>query len=130
MVRVACVGGGAWGANLIRKFSALGALQAICDSDPETLKRHAKAYPQVAVTESFASLLKNPAVDAVVIATPAGQHASMVKQALEAGKDVFVEKPLALTLSEGREVIEMAEQSAYGQTAGDRTSMPMLIPKM
>jgi UDP-2-acetamido-3-amino-2,3-dideoxy-glucuronate N-acetyltransferase len=112
MVRVACIGGGAWGANLIRNFSALGVLHAICDSDPETLKRHAKIYPQVAVNESFAMLLKHPALDAVVIATPAGQHASMVKQALEAGKDVFVEKPLALTLPEGREVVEMAARAS------------------
>ncbi|MGH7473855.1 MAG: Gfo/Idh/MocA family protein, partial [Candidatus Methylomirabilales bacterium] len=112
MVRVACIGGGAWGANLIRNFSALGALHAICDNDPETLKRHAKTYPQVVVNESFALLLKDPALDAVVIATPAGQHASMVKQAVEAGKDVFVEKPLALTLPEGREVVEMAARAS------------------
>ena len=112
MVKVACIGGGAWGTNLIRNFSALGALHAICDSDPETLKRSAKAYPHAAVSDSFTVLLKDPALEAVVIATPAGRHAVMVKQALEAGKDVFVEKPLALTLSEGREVVEMAERAS------------------
>ena len=66
MVKVACIGGGAWGTNLIRNFSALGALHAICDSDPETLKRSAKAYPHAAVSDSFTVLLKDPALDAVV----------------------------------------------------------------
>lgn len=110
MVRVACIGAGAWGANLIRNFSALGALHAICDRDPAALKRCAAAYPHVALSDAPDPVLADPAVDAVVIATPAGSHGVLARRALEAGKDVFVEKPLALTLSEGREVVELAEQ--------------------
>ncbi|MBI4402081.1 MAG: Gfo/Idh/MocA family oxidoreductase, partial [Nitrospirae bacterium] len=112
MVKVACIGAGAWGTNLIRNFSALGALHAICDPDPAALKRCAEAYPHVAVGDSFDRVLADPAIDAVVIATPAGRHGAMAKQALEAGKDVFVEKPLALTLAEGREVVELADRAS------------------
>lgn len=110
MVRVACIGAGAWGANLVRNFSALGALHAICDRDPAVLARCATAYPHVTLSDAVDPVLADPAVDAVVIATPAGRHGVLARQALEAGKDVFVEKPLALTLSEGREVVELAEQ--------------------
>jgi UDP-2-acetamido-3-amino-2,3-dideoxy-glucuronate N-acetyltransferase len=108
MVRVACIGAGAWGVNLIRNFSALGALYAICESDAGALTRVSKAYPQAVASDSFERVLEDPAVDAVVIAASAGRHGSMAKQALAAGKDVFVEKPLALTLVEGREVVVMA----------------------
>jgi UDP-2-acetamido-3-amino-2,3-dideoxy-glucuronate N-acetyltransferase len=111
-VKVGCVGAGAWGMNLIRNFSALGALHAICESNAAALKRAGEAYPLAVPTQSFSELLADPAVDAVVIATPAAQHAIMARDALEAGKDVFVEKPLALTLAEGRTVVEQAARAA------------------
>ena len=111
-VKVGCVGAGAWGMNLIRNFSALGALHAICESDPATLKQAADSYPQATPLQSFSDLLADPAIEAVAIATPATQHAVMAREALEAGKDVFVEKPLALTLAEGRMVVEQAERAS------------------
>jgi UDP-2-acetamido-3-amino-2,3-dideoxy-glucuronate N-acetyltransferase len=111
MMRVACIGAGAWGSNLIRNLSGLGSLYAVCDSDPEALKRCAQTYPQTVLSDSFEQLMRDPSVEAVMIAAPARQHGVMARQALEAGKDVFVEKPLALTLAEGREVVELAERS-------------------
>jgi UDP-2-acetamido-3-amino-2,3-dideoxy-glucuronate N-acetyltransferase len=110
-IKVACVGAGAWGVNLIRNFSALGALHAICENDPAALKRAVEEYPVAAAVPSFSELLADSAVDAVVIATPAVEHAAMAREALDAGKDVFVEKPLALTLAEGRTVVEQAERA-------------------
>ncbi len=106
---IAVIGGGNWGKNLIRGFHELGALQVICDTDPETLNSLAGKYPEVALTSSFEDVLYDPYIDAVVIATPAATHYAMVKEALYAGKDVFVEKPLALRRSEGEELTALAE---------------------
>ncbi|TKB80812.1 MAG: Gfo/Idh/MocA family oxidoreductase [Nitrospira sp.] len=110
MIRVACVGAGAWGANLVRNFGAMGALQVICDEDPNALKRAAKHCPDVPMVASYERVLADSTIAAVVLATPATTHAAMAKQALLAGKDVFVEKPLALTLADGREVVDLASR--------------------
>lgn len=109
MIRVACIGAGPWGKNLLRNFSDLGALYAVCDTDPDALKDCAKAYPGTRCTDSYQQILADAAVDAVAIATPAGTHGALAAQALAEGKDVFVEKPLALTLAEGRSVVDLAE---------------------
>ena len=108
MMKVACVGAGAWGANLVRNFGTMGVLRLICDSDHAALTRAAKAFPDVPLTDSFEHVLANHEVQAVILATPAKTHAALAKQALLAGKDVFVEKPLALTLADGRELVELA----------------------
>ncbi len=108
---VAVIGGGYWGKNLIRSFNDLGALRLICDTDLEILKNYAQKHPDVEVTTSFQGVLKSDAVSAVVIATPAVTHSALVKQALLAGKDVLVEKPLALSRSEGEEVVQLAERT-------------------
>ncbi len=107
---IAVIGGGYWGENLIRSFHELGGLQVICDSNPEILKSYAGTYPDVALTGSFEDVLYDPYVDAVVIATPAATHYAMVREALYAGKGVFVEKPLALGRSEGEELTALAEE--------------------
>jgi len=110
---VAVVGCGYWGKNLVRNFAQLHALRLICDSDEKSLKAQQALYPQVEVTGSLSSVLADPGIDAVVLATPAALHYTQVKLALEAGKQVFVEKPLALHHTEGRELVELAE--AKGQ---------------
>lgn len=108
-LHVAVVGCGYWGKNLVRNFAQLGALRLICDSNAKSLQTQAALYPQAEVTESFAAVLADAEVKAVVLATPAAMHYSQVKQALAAGKDVFVEKPLALHHAEGQELVELAE---------------------
>ena len=104
---VAVVGSGAWGSNLVRNFYDLGALRAVCDLRQEVLDAVAAQYP-VATTRSFDSLLNDDDIEAVVIATPAAQHYECTHKALLAGKDVYVEKPLALSVAEGHELARMA----------------------
>ena len=105
---VACIGAGYWGANLIRNFHELNALALICDSDGARLAAAAARYPGVDCAQAFDQALEDPRIRAVAIATPAETHGSLVRRALSAGKDVFVEKPLCLSVDEGRSLIALA----------------------
>jgi UDP-2-acetamido-3-amino-2,3-dideoxy-glucuronate N-acetyltransferase len=109
---VAVIGGGYWGKNLIRNFHALGALRIICENNSEVMKGLSESYPNVERTDSFESILKNPSIQAVAVASPAEMHYAMAKACLIAGKDVFVEKPLALKGEEGVELHELAGRQA------------------
>ena len=106
-VRVAVVGGGYWGKNLVRNTAALGALECICDADPDTLAALTEKYP-VRGTTGFAQVLADPLVTAVMLATPAERHFQMAREALAAGKHVFVEKPLALHANEAEALCAQA----------------------
>src|ERR1035437_8974508 len=108
---VAVVGGGYWGQNLVRNFAELGALHSICDSKPQNLSRLGQLYPSVKTEPDFNRILADDEIKGVVISTPAIFHYTMAKQALEAGKDVFVEKPLSLTLAEGQELVNLAQKT-------------------
>lgn len=105
---IACTGAGYWGKNLIRNFHGLGALKVICDSDSVRLENIGSEYPGVERTNSFDDVLAHPGVRAVAIATPAETHGTLVRRALLAGKDVFVEKPLCLSIEEGRSLVALA----------------------
>jgi len=105
---IAVIGAGYWGKNLVRNFHALRALTLVCDSDENTLLSVRERYKDVQCTSSYTETLTDPAIRGVVIATPAAQHAFMVKDALLAGKDVLVEKPLALTEEEGKDLVQLA----------------------
>ncbi len=107
---IAVIGTGYWGKNLVRNFSALGALQVIVDTNPEILDRMAQDYPDAKVTASYSEVLNDPAIAGLAIATPAETHGALVREALLAGKDVFVEKPLCLSETEGQELIRLAEE--------------------
>ena len=104
---VAVVGCGQWGKNLVRTFHSLGALQWLCDSDSLALEQQARLAPGVRTTTRFDELLATD-VKAIVLATPAALHYVGARAALRAGKDVFVEKPLALRYHEGAELLELA----------------------
>jgi UDP-2-acetamido-3-amino-2,3-dideoxy-glucuronate N-acetyltransferase len=106
---VAVVGCGYWGKNLVRNFAQLRALRWICDTDQTSLAAQAQLYPGVRSTTRFEEVLADEAVRAVIIAAPAALHVSLAKSALLQGKDVFVEKPLALRYQEGLELIQLAE---------------------
>src|SRR3954471_14146163 len=95
-VRVAVVGVGYWGKNLVRNFHELGALAAICDSRDSIEAECRQQYPGVPCIRDFAAVLADKSITAVAMATPAVAHFDMARAALEAGKDVFVEKPLAV----------------------------------
>ncbi len=100
---------GYWGKNLVRNFYDLGALSAICDwqESVETSCKH--QYENVRFCREFSSVLADPAIAAVALATPAVSHYEMARAALKAGKDVFVEKPLAIEVRQGEELVELAE---------------------
>jgi UDP-2-acetamido-3-amino-2,3-dideoxy-glucuronate N-acetyltransferase len=112
MIKVVVTGSGYWGKNLVRNFHALGALAGICDKDPRILQNLQEMYDGVVTFQRFDDLLdgSGPSVDAIAIATPAESHYELTKKAILAGKHVFVEKPLALTVDEGRELVELAEK--------------------
>lgn len=110
LATIACIGGGYWGKNLIRNFSALGVLNAICDSDEQKLREFRAQYPDSRTFLSYTEILQDTSIAAVAIATPAETHAMLVREALLAGKDVFVEKPLCLSVSQGKQLVELARQ--------------------
>lgn len=106
---IGLVGAGYWGRNILRNLHELGVLHTICDKDRPLLQEYSKEYHGVKVTTSFEKILNDQAIKAVAIATPAQTHYELTKAALEADRDVFVEKPLALTIREGEELVELAQ---------------------
>lgn len=107
MIKVGIVGGGYWGKNLIRNFYELGALAIICDSDKSLEKLYKEKYPEVLFESDYNKLLESD-VDAIVIATPAEMHYKMAMAAILNGKDVFVEKPLSLNMTEANKLVTYA----------------------
>lgn len=108
--RIVCIGAGYWGRNLVRNFNDLGALASICDASPERRLELAAQYPRVTVTDSVEQVLADSDISGVAIATPAETHGQLVRQALLADKDVFVEKPLCLSVQEGHELVALASE--------------------
>jgi len=109
-VDVAVVGLGYWGKNLVRTFAktANARLTGLCDLDPARVATFAAEHPGARGTSDYAELLRRDDVDAVVLATPPSRHHAMASAALEAGKHVWVEKPLALSVRDGTELVEAA----------------------
>lgn len=106
--RVAVVGAGKWGQNLVRVFSELGALAAVCDAETSRAAELGSLYGVPG--RDLAGILSDEAVDAVVIAAPAALHAALARRCLEADKHVFVEKPLALEVSDAASLVALAEE--------------------
>jgi UDP-2-acetamido-3-amino-2,3-dideoxy-glucuronate N-acetyltransferase len=106
--KVAVVGMGYWGRNLVRNFHELGNLSAICDSQSSVEAACAQQYKNVRFIREYSEVLADPKIDAVALATPAVSHYKMAKAALKAGKDVFVEKPLAADVQEGEELLDLS----------------------
>jgi predicted dehydrogenase len=109
LTTVGVVGLNYWGPNLVRNFDELADLTWICDLDEERRVELAGRYPNARATASIDDLLADDALDAVVIATPVPTHHALAKQALEAGKHVFVEKPPAMHAVEMDELVRLAE---------------------
>ncbi len=107
--KAAVIGCGYWGKNLVRNFHQLGALAMVCDPTESGRSKAAEIAPGVEIAEGLDAVLSRDDIPAVVIATPAETHREMVLRALEAGKDVLVEKPLALNYRQGREMLKAAE---------------------
>jgi predicted dehydrogenase len=118
-IGTAVVGYGYWGPNLARNVAECSQLrlEALCDTDPAQLSLFGRRHPGVRTTRELDSVLADPAIEAVVIATPPQSHAAVAGRALRAGKHVLVEKPLATRLDDALALAELA-------AAGGRVLMP------
>jgi predicted dehydrogenase len=112
MIGVGVIGYGYWGPNLVRNFVACADTQVavVCDRDEARLAKVAALYPAIRLTTWAEELIADPAVDAVVIATPVDAHFPLAMAALKAGKHVFVEKPIATTTDQAMQMIEEADR--------------------
>ncbi len=106
-LKIAVIGCGHWGKNLVRNFSELGMLKYVCDANTSHSQDIAKKYN--VESKSMDDILQTD-VDGVVIAAPAEQHYDIATASLEAGKHVFVEKPLSLKVNEAQELCELSAQ--------------------
>lgn len=111
-LRVGAVGYGYWGPNVVRALSRVTGVElvAVCDASEANRAKASAAHPGAATVGTLDELLSAHQLDAVVLASPAPQHYAMARQALEAGKHCFVEKPLALTSAEALDLVHLAEQ--------------------
>jgi predicted dehydrogenase len=109
-VSLALVGTGDWGANLLRNFAALpeARVAAVCDPSPERLERARKVVPAAVAASRLEDVLGLEGLEAVAIAAPAKEHGRLARLALEAGKDVYVEKPFTLDVREAEELVALA----------------------
>ena len=110
--RVAVIGSGYWGQNLVRNFHDLHSLAAICDTDESQRCALKEQYPAYQIFNSYAEVLSDDTIKAVAIATPAETHAALVREALLAGKDVYVEKPLCLDVPTGEALVALAQEKS------------------
>lgn len=113
MVKIGVIGCRYWGPKIVRSFQSLKDCEVsmVADLDPKVLINIKKDYPHLSVTQNYKDILKNSQIDAVSIATPASTHYSLAKEALLAGKHVLTEKPMAITVKEGEELIMIAKKS-------------------
>ncbi len=111
-VNIGLVGLGYWGPNLLRVFNSLPTARviAVCDKDKNIISRHKPVYPKIRFSLDFDDIVKDEGISAVVISTPAPTHYELAKKALTLGKDVFVEKPLCLKVSQSRQLLELARK--------------------
>ncbi len=109
-MKIAVVGCGHWGKNLVRNFYELGVLAMVCDQNLHSLDYIKSNHPSVQVTDSFTDVINRSDINGLVIATPSSSHYKLAKQSLLAGKNVYVEKPLAQNLCEAEELHSIAEQ--------------------
>jgi predicted dehydrogenase len=111
-LRVAVVGYGYWGPNLVRNVVSAQGLEfaAVCERDPVRAKAFSQRHPETPVATNFDEMLLDPTLDAVVVATPPSTHYPLCQRALQAGKHVLVEKPMAKTAVQARKLKEIADQ--------------------
>jgi predicted dehydrogenase len=126
------VGCGYWGPNLIRNFKQLPncRLKVVCDASASRLSHMHRLFGDVRTTEKYAELVEDPEIDAICVATPVRFHYEMAKAALDAGKHVFVEKPLARTEAEAEELVELAESKGLVLMVGHTFLFSPAVLKM
>ena len=107
--KIAVLGCGLWGRNVVRNFYNLNALGMVCDLDDENLAKVKAEYPGVQTTKDFNDILNNENIMGAVVVTPSHTHFRFVKALLEAGKHVYVEKPISTVAQEARDLADLAE---------------------
>jgi len=112
MMNVAIAGCGYWGPNLIRNFNALSDCEVVkvCDHDQNRLSHIKSLYNKIEITTDFDEIISSDTIDAVAIATPVCFHYEMAKKSLEAGKHTFIEKPMASSVAECQELVDIAKK--------------------
>jgi len=105
---IGLIGLGYWGKNILRNLFELGVIHSACDLDAGIIAIYNQTYSNIYFTNSVDDILNNPDIKAVAIATPAESHFELVKKSILSGKDVFVEKPLSLTVKEGEKLVAYA----------------------
>ena len=110
MTKLALIGGGYWGKNLIRDFNKIGFLDTVCEINQQLIDEYKKTYPNLNYTTDWSTVLNNPEITAVCISLPAEMHYKFAKDALYAGKDIYVEKPITLNVKEAEELIKIAKE--------------------
>ena len=108
---IAVIGTGYWGKNLVRNFYNLGALHTICDTNPEAVKSFLEQYKDISGVTAFSETINNPDIKGIAISTPAVTHATLAREAILAGKDIYFKKPLCLSDDEGTELNELARRN-------------------
>ena len=111
IAEIAVIGSGYWGKNLVRNYHQLGALKLICDSNESALENFKSQYKQVETCVALNDVIGRSDIKGVVIATPAETHYTLAREALLAGKHVYVEKPLVLHEKEAQELIAIADKA-------------------
>ena len=107
--KIAVLGCGLWGRNIVRNFYNLNALGMVCDLDDENLAKVKEQYPGIRTTKDFHDILNNDEITGVVVVTPSHTHFKFVKAMLEAGKHVYVEKPISTVAQEARDLTDLAD---------------------
>ncbi|MBQ8668573.1 Gfo/Idh/MocA family oxidoreductase [bacterium] len=107
--KVAVLGCGLWGRNIVRNFYNLNALGMVCDLDEENLAKVREQYPDVKTTKDFNDIINSDEITAVCVVTPSHTHYKFVKAMLEAGKHVYVEKPISTVAQEARDLADLAD---------------------
>lgn len=108
--KIAVLGCGLWGRNIVRNFYNLNALGMVCDLDDENLAKVKEQYPNVKTTKDFHDILNSKEITGVVVVTPSHTHFKFVKAMLEAGKNVYVEKPISTVAQEARDLTDLADK--------------------
>ena len=109
--QIALVGCGYWGKNLCRNFHALGALSSVVDATEKGQITARSIALDTQITDSLQDVLRNSQIQGIALATPAETHAELAIQVMQAGKDILVEKPMALTLGDAEKMKEVAEET-------------------
>ncbi len=107
---IAVVGTGYWGKNLVRTFYQLGHLKSCCDLDTNRLQELKQQYPGIVTSDRYEEILQDDEIQGVVLVVPAKDHFRLARQALEAGKDLYIEKPMALNTRDAEELLQRANR--------------------